>query len=249
MRITSIETFSTREVGFVRVRTDAGAEGWGQLSPYNADITALIVHRQIAPHALGQSALDTEAMVDLIADREHKFPGSYLCRALAGVDTALWDLRGRLEEKSVCELLGGRPRPLRVCASSMRRDISPKAEAERLLRLRDRHGYDAFKIRIGSECGHDRDEWPGRTEAIAGAGPYVEFSIEGADYYPWQDGLFTPALVAQEGKGQIPDGPGRGSRGRPCLARARHAREQRARLTMRPWGRPVHKSVTLWWRR
>ncbi len=94
MRITSIETFSTRDVGFVRVRTDAGAEGWGQLSPYNADITALIVHRQIAPHALGQSALDTEALIDLIADREHKFPGSYLCRALAGVDTALWDLRG-----------------------------------------------------------------------------------------------------------------------------------------------------------
>jgi L-alanine-DL-glutamate epimerase-like enolase superfamily enzyme len=347
MRITSIETFSTRDLGLVRVRTDDGAEGWGQASPYNADITALIVHRQIAPHALGQSALDTERFVDLIADREHKFPGSYVWRALCGLDTALWDLRGKLEGKSVCELLGGEPRALRVYASSMRRDITSEAEADRLARLRDRHGYDAFKFRIGSECGHDRDEWPGRTEAIvpavrsalgddaallvdanscytpgkaievgrmledygvchfeepcpywelewtrqvadaldvavtggeqdcelptwrrmigmravdvvqpdicylggltrtlrvvamaqaaglpvtphsanlslvtvftlhmmgaiAGAGPYVEFSIEGADYYPWQDGLFGPALVARDGRVGIPDGPGWG---------------------------------------
>src|ERR687892_1523446 len=166
MRITSIETFATRDLALVRVGTDDGAEGWGQVSPYNADITALIVHRQIAPHALGQNALDTEHLVDLIADREHKFPGSYVYRALCGVDTALWDLRGKLEGKSVCELLGGEPRALRVYASSMRRDITAEAEADRLAALRERHGYDAFKIRIGRECGHDRDEWPGRTEAI-----------------------------------------------------------------------------------
>jgi L-alanine-DL-glutamate epimerase-like enolase superfamily enzyme len=46
--------------------------------------------------------------------------------------------------------------------------------------------------------------------AIDNAGPYVEFSIEGEDYYPWQDGLFAPALVAQDGKVQIPEGPGWG---------------------------------------
>ena len=26
--------------------------------------------------------------------------------------------------------------------------------------------------------------------ALPNAGKYLEFSIEGADYYPWQDGLF-----------------------------------------------------------
>ena len=48
----------------------------------------------------------------------------------------------------------------------MRRDITPGDEAERLVRLRGECGYDAFKFRIGRECGRDRDEWPGRTEAI-----------------------------------------------------------------------------------
>ncbi len=166
MKIKSIETFSTQYVGFLRVTTDDGAEGWGQVSTYNADITALIVHRQIAPWALGADALDIETLVDIIPEREHKFPGSYLRRALAGLDTALWDLRGKLEGKSVCRLIGGTPRPIRAYASSMKRDITPQDEAERLLRLRDRDGFDAFKFRVGAECGRDVDQWPGRTEAI-----------------------------------------------------------------------------------
>ena len=169
MKIRSLETFSNEFVGFVRVRTDDGAEGWGQVSTYNADITAQVFHRQIAPWALGADALDIDALVDLIPEKEHKFPGSYLRRALAGLDTALWDLRGRLEGKSVCELLGGTPGPIRVYASSMKRDITPEDEAARLSRLRDEFGYDAFKFRVGAECGHDIDEWPGRTEAIVPA--------------------------------------------------------------------------------
>ena len=347
MRITSIETFSNEFVGLVRVRTDEGGEGWGQVAPYNGDITSLVLHRQVAPHALGTDALEFEGLTERILEKEHKFPGSYLCRALAGVDTALWDLRGKLAGKSVCELLGGAARPFPVYASSMRRDIGPEEEAERFADLREAHGYGAFKFRIGKECGHDADEWPGRTEAIipavrqalgdevallvdanscytprkaievgrmledhgvchfdepcpywelewtadvagaldldvaggeqdwslqqwqrivgmravdvvqpdicylggltralavakmgqeaglpctphsanlslitvftlhmAGAienaGPYVEFSIESTDYYPWQEGLFEPKLVARDGKVQIPQGAGWG---------------------------------------
>ena len=166
MQIARLETFSNRFVAFVRVTTDSGAQGWGQTSTYNADITATIFHRQVAPWALGADALDIGALIERIEEKEHKFPGSYRCRALAGLDTALWDLRGRLEGKPVVELLGGRPRRLRAYASSMRRDITPAAEAARLVRLRDAYGFDAFKWRVGAECGHDVDEWPGRTEAV-----------------------------------------------------------------------------------
>ena len=347
MRISAVETFSTRYVCLVRVRTDEGGEGWGQVAPYHADITAQVLHRQVAPYALGADALDIDTLVDLIPEREHKFPGSYLRRAIGGLDTALWDLRGKLESKSVCELLGGKPRPIRVYGSSMQREITPEDEANRLERLRGELGYDAFKFRIADECGRDKDRWPGRTEkiietvskrlrgeadllvdansgyrparaievgrmleangichyeepcpyweldwtkqvtdaldidvtggeqdcqletwrrmidmravdvvqpdicylgglsrtlrvaemaaeagipctphsanlslvtvftlhmmgAIEGAGPYVEFTIEGPDYYPWQDGIYEPALLARDGKVQIPEGPGWG---------------------------------------
>jgi L-alanine-DL-glutamate epimerase-like enolase superfamily enzyme len=164
--IVSVETFSTEDVALVRVRTADGAEGWGQTAPYNADLTALVLHRQVAPHVLGRDADDLDALETTVLERELKFPGSYLCRALGGLDTALWDIRGKRAGRSVCELLGGTPRRFPVYASSMRRDIAPADEAERLMRLQAEHGYGAFKIRIGRECGHDSDEWPGRTEEL-----------------------------------------------------------------------------------
>jgi L-alanine-DL-glutamate epimerase-like enolase superfamily enzyme len=198
VKIASLETFSNEVVGFVRVRTDDGAEGWGQVSTYNADITSLVLHRQVAPWALGADALDIDALVDAIPEREHKFPGSYLRRALAGLDTALWDLRGKLEGKSVCELLGGKPGPIRVYASSMKRDITPEDEAARLARLRDEFGFDAFKFRVASECGHDIDEWPGRTEAIV---PAVRKALgDGADLLVDANSGYSPARAIEVGR-------------------------------------------------
>ena len=166
MKITTIDTFSTRFIGMVKVTAETGDVGWGQVAPYQADITSRVLHRQVAPHALGEDALDIAGLVGRIPELEHKFPGSYLCRALAGLDTALWDLRGKLEGQPVCRLLGGEPGRIRAYASSMKRDISGEQETERLTRLREQHGFDAFKFRIADECGHDVDAWPGRTEDI-----------------------------------------------------------------------------------
>ncbi len=166
MKIKSVETFCSQYVGFVRVTTDDGSQGWGQVSTYNADITAQVLHRQVAPYALGADAYDIEHLMQIIPEREHKFPGSYLRRAMAGLDTALWDLRGKMEGKSVCQLLGGSPGTIRAYASSMKRDITPEDEADRFLKLRDEFGFDAFKFRVATECGRDVDHWPGRTEAI-----------------------------------------------------------------------------------
>ncbi|MBU3738435.1 MAG: mandelate racemase/muconate lactonizing enzyme family protein, partial [Rhodoferax sp.] len=164
--IAKLETFSNEFVGFVRLTTASGRIGWGQVSTYNADISATIFHRQVAPWALGADAFDIDGLLRRIEEREHKYPGSYRCRAMAGLDTAMWDLRGRVERKPVVELLGGRPGPLRAYASSMKRDITPEDEAARLVALRDRDGFDAFKWRVAAECGRDVDEWPGRTEAV-----------------------------------------------------------------------------------
>jgi L-alanine-DL-glutamate epimerase-like enolase superfamily enzyme len=196
--ITGISTYCDEWVGFVRVRTDDGAEGWGQVSPYNADITAAVMHRQVAPHVLGGDPDDFEALGVRVLEAEHKYPGSYVCRALAGVDTALWDLRGRRAGVPVCELAGGAARPLAAYASSMRRDISPVDEADRLARLRAEHGFSAFKIRVGSECGHDRDEWPGRTEEIV---PAVRRALgDGARLLVDANSCYTPRRAVEVGR-------------------------------------------------
>jgi L-alanine-DL-glutamate epimerase-like enolase superfamily enzyme len=87
-------------------------------------------------------------------------------RAIAGLDTSLWDLKGKLENKPVTELIGGNTGSLKVYGSSMKRDISAMDEANRFKKLFQEKGIDAFKFRIGAECGRGLDEWDGRTEDI-----------------------------------------------------------------------------------
>jgi L-alanine-DL-glutamate epimerase-like enolase superfamily enzyme len=197
MKLTRIETFSDEFVSFARVTAEDGTQGWGQVAPYCADITAQVVHRQVAPHVLGWSCDDVDVLLDEVRDREHKFPGSYLRRAMGGLDTALWDRRAKIEGKPVCELIGGTAGTLRAYASSMKRDITPTDEAERFKRLRDAHGFDAFKFRVGAEVGRDTDEWPGRTEDIVptiskALGPDVALMVDA-------NSCFSPARAIEVG--------------------------------------------------
>jgi L-alanine-DL-glutamate epimerase-like enolase superfamily enzyme len=167
LKIQRLETFvRDPSVGFVRVRTDDGSEGVGQLSTFDADLSATLLHRKLAPLVLGADPGDFEAIADRCIEANYKYPWSFICRALAGVDTAIWDLLGKRHKKGVCELLGGKARPITVYGSSMRRDITPEAEGKRLARLRDEKGFGAFKVRVGKVTGHDQDQWPGRTEAL-----------------------------------------------------------------------------------
>jgi L-alanine-DL-glutamate epimerase-like enolase superfamily enzyme len=177
LKIRSIESFiGEPSLGFVRIRTDDGSEGWGQLSPFDADITATVLHRKVAPLVLGADPADFDAISDRVIEENYKYPWSFICRALAGVDTAIWDLLGKRAGKNVCALLGGKPRPLPVYGSSMSRTIKPADEAARLARLRDELGFGAFKVRIGKVNGHDADQWPGRTEELI---PAVRKAIGG----------------------------------------------------------------------
>jgi L-alanine-DL-glutamate epimerase-like enolase superfamily enzyme len=197
MKLTKLETFVTRDVGFVRATSETGAQGWGQVSTYHADVTCTIFHRQIAPHALGTDALDFADTLQRIHEKEHKFPGSYLRRAMTGLDTALWDLRGHLEGKPVASLIGGSPGRIRAYASSMKRDITPEDEARRFQILRDTKGFTAFKWRVGAECGRDSDEWPGRTEAVI---PVVSRALGlGIDKLVDANSCYSPARAIEVG--------------------------------------------------
>ncbi len=204
MKITSVETFTRDPLSIVRVRTDDGAEGYGQVAPFNADITAIVLHRQIAPVVLGADADDVDGISDRCIEANYKFPWSYVCRALAGVDTALWDLRGKREGKCVRDLLGGTAKSVPAYGSSMRRDIKPEDEAARLVRLRDEKGFRAFKLRIGSVCGHDRDEWPGRSEALVAAcrravGDDVKLLVDGNSCYTAPKAIEVGKMLEQHG--------------------------------------------------
>jgi len=86
----------------------------------------------------------------------------------------------------------------------MKRDITPQDELERLLKLRQEYGFDAFKFRIGAECGHDRDEWPGRTEEIVptirnGMDSEVALLVDANSCYSPARAIETGRMLEQNG--------------------------------------------------
>lgn len=196
--IRRIESWTKGSFGIVRVTTDDGQEGFGQLSSFEPETTATVLHRQVAPQVLGKDPAQIDALVDGVIDANMKFPWSYVCRALSGIDTAIWDLYGKIKGRPVYALLGGQTNPFPVYGSSMRRDISPQDEADRLAKLRDRYGFRAFKVRAGLPVGHDRDASPGRTEALI---PAVRKAV-GPDIHLMADGnsCFTPPRAIEVGR-------------------------------------------------
>jgi L-alanine-DL-glutamate epimerase-like enolase superfamily enzyme len=170
VKITSIETLVRGPLAVVRVGTDDGVEGIGQTAPYHGATSAHVLHEMVAPVFLGQDPWDVEALVDECVRRHYKFPSSFLHRALAGVDTALWDILGRVVGQPVSKLLGGHARQsVPMYGSSMVRTTTPEEEGERLARLVAEQGFRAVKIRVGDAMGRDVDASPRRTERIVPA--------------------------------------------------------------------------------
>src|SRR3954452_16116748 len=118
MNITQIEAFQiqwTREdkpaqrSAFVRVHTDAGLIGLGEASPMQGGRASLgmVVH-DVAPMLVGRDPLDHAVLLDQAMHTLVKLgPEGALTGALAALDIALWDLKGKLTGLPIYKLLGG----------------------------------------------------------------------------------------------------------------------------------------------
>ncbi|MCF3648763.1 mandelate racemase/muconate lactonizing enzyme family protein [Synoicihabitans lomoniglobus] len=198
LKITKIESFLKEQLAMVRVTVSDGSTGWGQIAPYEANVSVQMLHQRVVRRALGKDLSHIDAINDAAIDENMKYPWSFVCRALGGVDTAIWDLYGKKLNQPVAELLGGKVQPLAAYGSSMRRDISPADEAARMARLKDELNYQAFKIRLGVPTGHNGDAAPGRSAAII---PAVRKAV-GDDVALFADAnsCYTPDVAIKYGR-------------------------------------------------
>ena len=93
-----------------RVETDAGVIGYGEgQSPISPETTKTIVETALRPILLGRDPLDSSAlwyrMYSVMRERGHQT--GFYPDALAAVDIALWDIKGKATGLPVYKLLGG----------------------------------------------------------------------------------------------------------------------------------------------
>lgn len=148
MKITRVDSIVLLgQYHLVRVETDEGVSGVGEVSPMNAAVTHSMVEHALAPLLVGENPADIERLWQRMFHRPYKLGpmGAHL-EAIAGVDIALWDIAGKVAGQPLYQLLGGMVREApEVYASSMQRGMPPHVEAERALGFKEQ-GYRAYKI-------------------------------------------------------------------------------------------------------
>ncbi|TDV57654.1 galactonate dehydratase [Actinophytocola oryzae] len=108
MRITAVETFVlTNRHALVKVSTDEGVSGWGECTLENWVRTVTAAVERMTEHLLGADPLHITALWQTLARGGYYRGGPVLSSAVAGIDQALWDIKGRWHDVPVHELLGG----------------------------------------------------------------------------------------------------------------------------------------------
>ena len=99
MKITEIETFVVdagwRPWQFVAVRTDEGVTGYGEMSDGRNPYGIVGTINDMEPILIGSDPLAVEARYWDMYRLARQSPGGIAAKAIAGVELALWDIKGK----------------------------------------------------------------------------------------------------------------------------------------------------------
>jgi galactonate dehydratase len=183
MKITALKTWLVppRWV-FLKIETDAGVYGWGEPVVEGRAATVEAAVHELSDYLVGQDPHKIEHIWNMLYRSGFYRGGPILMSAIAGIDQALWDLKGRDYGVPVHQLLGG------ACRNKMKvyawtggdrpGDVAAGAKA-----LADQ-GFSAFKMNGTAEmaivdCHSKIDEAVARVaEARAAVGPNVGIGID-----------------------------------------------------------------------
>ena len=118
MKIRDVEMFQVQwapedkpgqRSAWVRVHCDDGSSGIGEASPMQGGLASLgMVKHNLAPAVIDKDPLDHAVLLDTLLHTFVKLgPEGALTGALAALDIALWDLKGKLFNQPIYKLLGG----------------------------------------------------------------------------------------------------------------------------------------------
>lgn len=145
MKITNISLYQVApRWQFIVIDTDEGISGWGEavLEGYAETVAAAVL--ECKSYLIGKNPLEINRHWQAIYAGGFYRGGAILMSALAGIDQALWDIKGKWLNQPVYELLGGKVRDKMKTYTWVGGD-NPEDEISHIKMLQ-KQGWDTFKL-------------------------------------------------------------------------------------------------------
>ena len=149
-----------RDTIIVKVETSEGITGYGEAHPGRSPGAVVsLLQNTLAPMLIGMAATDVVG----VWQRVHRMQlsshgvGSGAALALAGIDMALWDIRGKAANMPLYALLGGSKRRVPAYAGGISLGFQPKESLAEEAQGYVARGYRAIKLRLGDNARNDID--------------------------------------------------------------------------------------------
>lgn len=115
MKITRMETFIVPPRWlFLKVETDEGIVGWGEPIVEGKAVTVQAAVEELSHYLIGKDPLRIEDHWQVMYRGGFYRGGAILMSAIAGIDQALWDIKGKYYNAPIYQLIGG------ACRDKMR---------------------------------------------------------------------------------------------------------------------------------
>ena len=155
MKITNVETITTGRDIYVKIQTDAGITGFGDATNHFLPHSVIGMLEDLKPYLINEDPQRIEYLWQTCYRRRFMRGGPSTGSALAGIDQALWDIKGKACGMPVYQLLGGLAREkVRVYGAVGGQTAESAANAAKKLvergitaiRFRAFHSYDAIDL-------------------------------------------------------------------------------------------------------
>jgi len=145
MRITKLTTYRVPPRWmFLKIETDEGVVGWGEPVIEGRARTVEAAVHELSEYLVGQDPSRINDLWQVMYRAGFYRGGPILMSAIAGIDQALWDIKGKVMGQPVYELLGGLVRDKMKVYSWVGGD-RPADVIRDIKRLRE-GGFDTFKM-------------------------------------------------------------------------------------------------------
>jgi len=155
-----IGSTTKRDAIVIKVETSEGITGWGESHPGRSPGAIVsLIQNTLAPLIIGMEATDVVGVFNRVQRMQLSSHGvgSGAALAHAGIDMALWDVRGKAANMPLYKLLGGSKKRLPAYAGGISLGFQPKESLADEAQEYIARGYKAIKLRFGDSARKDSE--------------------------------------------------------------------------------------------